>query len=96
MKVIRFLVGCWMWAVLAYASVGLFAEPGFAIPVILFWVGSAWMALRWLRGSGRRKDTPRTADGAVTIPLTKPTASPSVQRALSNLPEHCRQLIGGE
>ena len=86
------------WAVMAYVAIDQAQQPEMQIPVGLFWLATALLAIRLLYLMVRRRRSATTPDVLrrdmpVALCLAVPTSSPSVNEAMQGLPPHCRRLM---
>lgn len=79
------------WGVGAWGSITYAGDPGYAIPVALFWLGTLVMIFVGIVRLFRRGVRP-SRDVIVTVCLGKPAQSPDLKQVYAAIPDYCRQL----
>lgn len=79
------------WGVGAWGAITYASEPGYAIPVALFWLGTLVMIVAGIVRLFRRGARP-SRDAVVTVCLGKPARSPDLKQAYASIPDYCRRF----
>lgn len=93
-KVLSYLFAGAVWLVTALATSTMVDEPGAALPVLIFWVGSIIAAVvGWRKLADRRAAQASKAQPVVHVMLAAPRGGNSVREAYNALPEYCAQIF---
>lgn len=93
---LHIFVGICAWCVCAVLILGKQNQPFWQVPAASFWLATALMILvaiyRAVRRSRARR-APKIRDVPVSVCLSVPHRSTAAEKAFSDLPEYCREVL---
>lgn len=93
-RILGYLFAAVVWIVAALASLAYVSEPGAAVPVLIFWGGSAVMAVMGWRMFARQRAAQTSKDHPVVrVTVPAPRGGNAVREAYNALPDYCLNLF---